>query len=38
MKDIHNLVLMSGGIDSSAAVGACFKGQIAPEGVFVDYG
>ena len=38
MKDIHNLVLMSGGIDSSAAVGACFKGQTAPEGVFVDYG
>lgn len=38
MEDIHNLILMSGGIDSSAAVGACLKEGITPEGIFVDYG
>ena len=38
MEDNHNLILMSGGIDSSAAVGACLMEGTASEGIFVDYG
>ena len=31
------MILMSGGIDSSAAVGACLKEGISLGGIFVDY-
>ena len=38
MKVKNSVVLLSGGIDSSAAVGVCLEDGIAPVGVFVDYG
>ena len=38
MGDIKDLVLMSGGIDSSSAVAACLEGGTQVAGVFFDYG
>ena len=38
MKVMRSMVLLSGGIDSAAAVGACLEDGIVPEGLFVDYG
>ena len=38
MEDIHSLVLMSGGVDSSSAVAACLERGAAVAGMFFDYG
>ena len=37
-SDKHCVVLMSGGIDSSAALAACREPGIPLSGMFVDYG
>ena len=38
VSDKHCVVLMSGGIDSSATLAACQEPGISLSGMFVDYG
>ena len=38
MEDIHSLVLMSGGVDSSSAAAACLEEGAPVAGVFFNYG
>ena len=38
MENVHTVILMSGGIDSSSVVATCQDTGIQPSGMFVDYG